>query len=153
MKREHKVQRGGSVLRSLTAGSSSSRKSWFTHRASQGGQIHFIKREVRLSPSHRIRSTSTLLPCRAAEHNRQEAVRRRRHRAAQSRGDRMVHPTSIGARRGEPPPRFYQLSMSEEKLLLEEGWRGSVRLRDRDAERKRERRDGWIIRATGGAKL
>lgn len=51
----------------------------------------------------------------------------------------MVHPTSIGARRGEPPLRFYQLSMSEEKLLLEEGWRGRVRLRDRDAERKRER--------------
>lgn len=139
MKREHKVHRGGSVLRSLTAGSSSSGKSWFTHRASQGGQIHFIKREVHLSPSHRIRSTSTLLPCRVAEHSRQEAVRRRRHRAAQSRGDRMVHPTSIGARRGEPPLRFYQLSMSEEKLLLEEGWRGRVRLRDRDAERKRER--------------
>lgn len=51
----------------------------------------------------------------------------------------MVHPTFIGARRGEPPLRFYQLSMSEEKLLLEEGWRGRVRLRDRDAERKRER--------------
>lgn len=157
MKREHKVHRGGSVLRSLTARSSSSGKSWFTHRASQGGQIHFIKREVHLSPSHRIRSTSTLLPCRVAEHSRQEAVRRRRHRAAQSRGDRMVHPTSIGARRGEPPPplRFYQLSMSEEKLLLEEGWRGRVRLRDRDAEKERERarRDGWIIRATGGAKL
>lgn len=45
---------------------------------------------------------------------------RRRHRAAQSRGDLMVQPTSTGARRGERPLllRFYQLSMSEERRLL-----------------------------------
>lgn len=39
-------------------------------------------------------------PCRAAAQSRQEAVRRR-HRAAQSRGDFMVNPTPTEARRGE----------------------------------------------------
>lgn len=63
---------------------------------------------------------------------------RRRHRAAQSRGDLMVHPTSTGARRGERPLllRFYQLSMSEERrlLLLHRADREEVCERERERE-------------------
>lgn len=63
------------------------------------GCNEFISREVNPSQSVRDQETGSVLPCREAAQRWQEAVRRR-HRAAQSRGDLMVHPTATGAEEG-----------------------------------------------------